>query len=181
MSTFHPYGRTRSSTSITEGIQAFKTKSLLNKRGSSCFSVGAVVIRLQDFIGDYPEPVVWMVTNHNLLQRCTFVTVDSRYHVFKPTTRYIRWLPQFPREYMLMEEMVTFISKDGDELIAVVLPDNEKLQLHIKHRDNYRSVSNLPSTEKGLQPDIAPFIEESEMGFGGFYPFDDDYNGDYSP
>ncbi|KAE9553855.1 hypothetical protein FO519_002943 [Halicephalobus sp. NKZ332] len=145
--------------SAIDGVNAFRTKSLLNKRGSSCFTIGAIIARLQDFVDGNDEPTVWIVVNHNLIQRCVFVMCEGRYHVFKPTDRYVRWIPQCPREYLLIEEVVPFSTKDGESHAAVVLPTEEQLQLGIKQRDEFRQMVGLPIIEEGYQPILSPNME----------------------
>ena len=114
--------------------------------------------------------------NHNLIQRCVFVMCEGRYHVFKPTDRvscfhisnftdfrhplqYVRWIPQCPREYLLIEEVVPFSTKDGESHAAVVLPTEEQLQIGIKQRDEFRQMVGLPIIEEGYQPILSPNME----------------------
>uniref|UniRef100_A0A914YV50 Uncharacterized protein n=1 Tax=Panagrolaimus superbus TaxID=310955 RepID=A0A914YV50_9BILA len=72
----------------TDGI-IFRQKSLLNKRGSECFSVGTCLIRLQDFSDNFNtfNYTVWTVANHNLIRKYEHVSSDGIHECFKPTDR----------------------------------------------------------------------------------------------
>uniref|UniRef100_A0A7E4UN82 YTH domain-containing protein n=1 Tax=Panagrellus redivivus TaxID=6233 RepID=A0A7E4UN82_PANRE len=121
----------------------FKSKSLLNKRGSSCFSIGAFVVRLADYSDDLSlfNNSLWNVTNHNLLQRWEYCMREGNYTVYKPTDRYTRWLPQFPDEYILVDDIIPIT---GDSMSAVMLPSREKVITARANRDQKRREQGLP-------------------------------------
>lgn len=137
----------------------FKSKSLLNKRGSSCFSIGAFVVRLADYSDDLSlfNNSLWNVTNHNLLQRWEYCMREGDYTVYKPTDRYTRWLPQFPDEYILIDDIIPITN---DSMSAVMLPSHEKVITARANRDQKRREQGLPVPLPVYRPSPMPFVDE---------------------
>uniref|UniRef100_A0AC34F0L6 Uncharacterized protein n=1 Tax=Panagrolaimus sp. ES5 TaxID=591445 RepID=A0AC34F0L6_9BILA len=133
----------------TDGV-IFRQKSLLNKRGSECFSVGTCIIRLQDFSDNFNtfNNTVWTVANHNLIRKYEHISSDGLYECYKPTDRYTRWLPHFPNDYISIDDVIS-IEDNYESRICVRLPSRERIVATVE-------ASTRDRLAKGLPP-VAPY------------------------
>uniref|UniRef100_A0A914PMB7 Uncharacterized protein n=1 Tax=Panagrolaimus davidi TaxID=227884 RepID=A0A914PMB7_9BILA len=111
---------------MSDGV-IFRQKSLLNKRGSECFSVGTCLVRLQDFSNNFNtfNNTVWTVVNHNLIRKYEYVSKNGDYEYFKPTDRYTRWLPHFTNDYICIIDVREI--NDSEFQIAIRFPSRERI------------------------------------------------------
>uniref|UniRef100_A0A914PM42 Uncharacterized protein n=1 Tax=Panagrolaimus davidi TaxID=227884 RepID=A0A914PM42_9BILA len=129
---------------MSDGV-VFRQKSLLNKRGSECFSVGTCLIRLQDFSNNFNtfNNTIWAVVNHNLIRKYEHVSTNGDYEYFKPTDRYTRWLPHFTNDYISITDVREI--DDSDCQIAIRFPPRERIAAVLEASTRERVAHGLPA------------------------------------
>uniref|UniRef100_A0A914P0Y2 Uncharacterized protein n=1 Tax=Panagrolaimus davidi TaxID=227884 RepID=A0A914P0Y2_9BILA len=128
---------------MSDGL-IFQQKSLLNKRGSECFSVGTCLVRLQDFSNNFNtfNNTVWTVVNHNLIRKYEHVSKNGDYEYFKPTDRYTRWLPHFTNDYICIIDVKEI--NDSEFQIAIRFPSRERIATALEASTRNRHAHGLP-------------------------------------